>query len=243
MALTQASFLDVVRFNPVSSGTGSFVVSSAVNGYQTPASAGAINLGIYRYRAESADLTQWEVGYGTYTVSTTTLTRSTILFNSSGGTSAINFALVPQVAIVALAEDLMQLPSFTSGPFNPSGTSSTTLVMMGLGGTCTITPIRTGRLFLEFVGIMFNATALDTTRVQAYFGTGTAPTNPTAVTGTSVGPLLPVASGTSNQSTAFSAGGIITGLTAGTAYWLDIALNVNAGTGTAQSVWCNVFEF
>lgn len=101
-----ASFLDVCRFTAASSGTGSFVVSSAVTGYQTPASANAVNGATYRYRAESADLSQWEVGFGVYTVSTTTLTRATVLFNSSGGTSAISFTSAPQVAVVALAEDL-----------------------------------------------------------------------------------------------------------------------------------------
>jgi hypothetical protein len=110
-----ASFLDCCRFIPASNGIGSFVVASAVGGYQTPASANAVNGAIYRYRAESADLTQWEVGYGVYTAATATLTRSTVLFNSSGGTSAINFTAVPQVAIVALAEDLANLGS--SGGF------------------------------------------------------------------------------------------------------------------------------
>jgi hypothetical protein len=137
-----ASFLDVVRFNPVSSGTGSFVVSSAVNGYQTPASAGAVNGATYRYRAESADLTQWEVGFGVYTVGTTTLTRSTILFNSSGGTSAINFTLVPQVAIVALAEDLtalvgvVRIQKFTSsGTYTPNAFMLyCTIECLGAGG-------------------------------------------------------------------------------------------------------------
>lgn len=111
-----ASFVNVCRFNPVAGGTGAFVVSSAVNGYQTPALAGAIDATTYHYRAESADLTQWEVGTGIYTAATTTLTRGTVLYNSSGtGTGAgqsgagtnINFSTVPQVAISALAEDLV----------------------------------------------------------------------------------------------------------------------------------------
>ena len=77
---------------------------------------------------------------------------------------------------------------------------------------------------------------------SSLFRTGTAPTNPTAVTGTSIGPLLPIASATANQSTSFSTGGIVTGLTAGTAYWLDLALDTNAGSGTIQAVFCNAYE-
>ncbi|VIO73896.1 hypothetical protein [Bradyrhizobium ivorense] len=115
------SYLDVCRFTPASGGTGSFVVSSAVGGYQTPATAGAVNGATYAYRAESADLSQWEIGYGTYTVSTTTLARTTILTNSSGNTSAINFTVAPQVALLALAEDLSVL---VSGGFAQSLTTA-----------------------------------------------------------------------------------------------------------------------
>jgi hypothetical protein len=99
------SFLNVCRFTAASSGTGNFVYSSAVTGYQSPAAAGAVNGATYRYRAESADLTQWEIGYGAYTTATTTLARTVVLSNSLGTTAKINFTAAPQVAIVALAED------------------------------------------------------------------------------------------------------------------------------------------
>ncbi len=104
-----SSFLDVCRFNPTAGGTTDWTVSSLVQGYQTPASAGAINGATYSYRAESADLSQWEVGIGVYTVSGTVLSRGTVLFNSAGTTAKINFSTVPQVAVVALAEDLTAL--------------------------------------------------------------------------------------------------------------------------------------
>jgi hypothetical protein len=93
------------------------VVAAAVAGYQTPASAGAVNGATYRYRAESADLTQWEVGYGTYTSSSTTLARSAVRFNSSGTTSKIGFALAPTVGITLLAEDV-SVASAQSGGIN-----------------------------------------------------------------------------------------------------------------------------
>lgn len=100
------SFLDVCRFRALSTGAGDFVVSGLIQGYQTPLAAGAENGAVYRYRAETDDLTQWEVGYGTYTTGSTTLARSTVLYNSSGGTSLINFTTRPQVAIVALSMDI-----------------------------------------------------------------------------------------------------------------------------------------
>lgn len=104
-----AAFLDVCRFTPTAGGTTDWTYSTAVLGYQSPASAGAVNGAVYRYRAESADLTQWEVGYGAYNSSTGVFARTVVLFNSLGTTAKISFSTVPQVAIVALAEDLTQL--------------------------------------------------------------------------------------------------------------------------------------
>jgi hypothetical protein len=98
-------FLNGSVFLAASGGTGSFVVSSAITGWQTPASAGAVDGAQYRYRAYSADWTQWEIGTGTYTASTTTLTRSSIVASSSGG-SAVNFTGAPAVSITILAVDL-----------------------------------------------------------------------------------------------------------------------------------------
>lgn len=124
--MPNVGFVNVARFRASSSGTGDFVVSSAITGYQTPALAGAVNTTIYRYRAESDDLTQWEIGYGAYTSGSVTLARTTVLYNSSGtGTGAgqsgagtkISFSAAPQVAVVFLAEDFNatgQIPGTTT---------------------------------------------------------------------------------------------------------------------------------
>lgn len=104
-----AGFVNNVLFNPTLGGTTDWVVSSAVTGYNTPAGAGALNGMLYKYRAESADLSQWEIGEGAYTVGSTTLARTTVLLNSAGTTAKINFSTVPQVGIVALGEDLRLL--------------------------------------------------------------------------------------------------------------------------------------
>ncbi|WP_342711513.1 hypothetical protein AAFG13_06635 [Bradyrhizobium sp. B124] len=113
-----SSFLDVCRFTPTAGGTTDWTYSTPVTGYQSPAAAGAVNGAIYSYRAESADLSQWEVGFGTYSTSTGVLTRGTVLFNSAGTTAKISFSAAPQVAIVALAEDLLLfnagMPSLTT---------------------------------------------------------------------------------------------------------------------------------
>lgn len=104
--MSATGLLDACGFIPASSGTGNFVVSAAIQGYQTPASAGAVNAAVYSYRAESADKSQWEEGFDVYTVSTTTLGRSNVTANSSGGTGKITFSAAPNVFVTALSADL-----------------------------------------------------------------------------------------------------------------------------------------
>lgn len=109
-----AAFLDVCRFTATAGGTTDWTVSAAVQGYQTPTAAGAVNSRAYKYRAESADLSQWEIGEGTWNSGTSTLSRTTVLFNSSGTTSKITFSAAPQVAVVALKEDLPSVEESTT---------------------------------------------------------------------------------------------------------------------------------
>lgn len=113
-----AAFLNACRFNPAAGGTTDWTYSSSVPGYQNPVAAGAVNERIYKYRAESADLSQWELGEGAYNSGTGVFARATVTYNSSGtGTGAgqsgagskINFTTTPQVAIVALKEDLIAI--------------------------------------------------------------------------------------------------------------------------------------
>lgn len=110
-----SSLISTCRFNPTLGGATDWTYSSAVVGYNSPALAGAVNAATYSYRAESNDLLQWEEGIGAYNSATGVFARSVVFYNSSGtgvatgqsgaGTK-ITFSTVPQVAIVALAEDL-----------------------------------------------------------------------------------------------------------------------------------------
>ena len=109
-----AAFLDLCRFSPSAGGTTDWTYAAAVAGYQSPAAAGVVNGRLYKYRAESTDLSQWEVGEGAYNTSTGVLARTAVLFNSSGGTSKINFSTTPQVSIVALKEDLISIEESNS---------------------------------------------------------------------------------------------------------------------------------
>ena len=133
-------FLDVCRFNPALGGTTDWTYSTVVQGYQSPSAAGAVNGTVYRYRAESADLSQWEIGYGAYNSATGVFARSVVLFNSSGTTAKINFSSVPQVAIVAVAEDLtaIVLRSYLAGlTLSTAGSSATFSVAAGVAADST----------------------------------------------------------------------------------------------------------
>jgi hypothetical protein len=107
-------------------------------------------------------------------------------------------------AILASTPAFAQLVSVTGsiptratqirGPGSVANTSSTSLVMSGLGSTLSITPLVAGRAELDVLcGVRNNvAPALDS--VQIYYGTGTAPAAGAAATGA---PILasPYASG------------------------------------------------
>jgi len=132
-------FLDACRFNVTLGGTTDWTYSSAVTGYQSPAQANAQNGVTYAFRAESADLTQWEIATGAYNSSTGVFSRTTVLYNSAGtGTAAgqsgagtkINFSAAPQVAIVGLAEHVANLTA-------PSNTFTGEIISTANGGANT----------------------------------------------------------------------------------------------------------
>ena len=92
---------DRVKFTTATTGTGTITVGSASSGYQTPAGASIATGTTVNYTIE--DGTAWEVGYGVYTVSGTTLTR--VLISSSTG-SLLNLSGSAVCFISATAEYL-----------------------------------------------------------------------------------------------------------------------------------------
>ena len=77
---------DRVKETSTTSGTGTFTLAGAANGFQSFAAIGNGNTTFYTIVGG----TQWEVGIGTYTSSGTTLSRDTVLSSSTG--SKIDFA-------------------------------------------------------------------------------------------------------------------------------------------------------
>jgi hypothetical protein len=87
MALVVA---DRVKETSTTAGTGTLTLAGASAGFQSFAVIGDGNTTYYTIVDGTANT--WEVGIGTYTASGTTLSRGTVLSNSSGTTTQINFA-------------------------------------------------------------------------------------------------------------------------------------------------------
>ena len=123
-------------------------------------------------------------------------------------------------------------PLATSGtlPSDPVGTTSTTGLMMGLG--IGITPLVSGNFKVDLVGSMTNNTGGDGAKAQLRHGTGTAPTNGAALTGTTAGSLVEATALSGGQKIPFALTALVTGLALGTAVWFDVGLAAILG-GTA----------
>ena len=110
---------------------------------------------------------------------------------------------------------------------NPSATTSTSLVMMGMAGS--FTPSSTGDVFFTVSGSLLNINSNHTCNLSFYYGTGATPSNGVAQSGTQIGAPVAITVGTGG-SYPFSCMGIVTGLTLSTAYWLDVALSGTSGS-------------
>lgn len=131
-----------------------------------------------------------------------------------------------------------------AAPGNPTGTGSVTAVMAGLGGTCKITPVYSSRIRVTFYGNVGDNTAASGCSVTARFGTGAAPGNGVAVTGTAIGTSVEGALNPLDFIAPFSNGGIVTGLTPSTAYWLDLDQKQSgSGICSITSITCYAEEF
>ena len=130
-------------------------------------------------------------------------------------------------------------------PSNPGGTTSATLVMMGTGSTCAYTPVGSGKLLINVTGSMQQATAVSNNNMGCRYGTGTAPVNGAAVTGTRFGAagdpgFRPSGVG---AGIGFAFTDIVTGLTPGTAYWFDVAVSSgNANSVTVTQISMTIME-
>ena len=121
------------------------------------------------------------------------------------------------------------IPAATqSQPANPTAPASTAAYkMQGLAGT--ITPGKTGSVLVIVSGhfVSSTVTAGDGIKVQLSYGTGSAPANGAALAGTQVGAIReytnPAVVTAADVLVPFSVNAVVTGLSLGTPYWIDLA--------------------
>lgn len=225
-------------------GTGQTTQQAALNALApTPTRAGDVmyyngtnwvslpgnNSGTQFLQETAAGVPSWATVSGTGTLTTQTAGAGIVFSSGATCTTTCTVSL-------ALTNATLQ-----ASPANPTATANTTGVMMGLGTTCKLTPVYSGRIKLEFIGVIANS-GTATTQIKVFFGTGTAPANAAAIAGTQVGNVLALDEPTATFQAAFANGGVITGLTPGTAYWFDLSLAASAGTSTMKNVSCNAVE-
>lgn len=81
---------DRIREESTSIGSGTFTLAGAVTGFRPFSDIGDGNTTYYTIALQGTN--EWEVGIGTYTASGTTLSRDTVLSNSFGTTTQVNFS-------------------------------------------------------------------------------------------------------------------------------------------------------
>jgi hypothetical protein len=131
-------------------------------------------------------------------------------------------------------------------PANQTGNATATFKMNGLGAAaapCTITPTQTGRVEFTITGQLVQNTTGDGVTYKLAFGTGTAPANAAAASGTVIS-ATPVWTALTGQLTSqFAVTSIATGLTLNTAVWYDLQVaDVTGGTAAITNVDCTAAE-
>ena len=133
--------------------------------------------------------------------------------------------------------------AYSVAPSNPTGTTNTSGLMMGLAGS--ITPTQTGRVLVVVTGNIANNTNADGAKVRLRLGTGSAPANAGALTGTVYGTIAEDTGAglIGADKTPFTLQALITTLTVNTAYWIDCDLAaITAGTASITDVYISVIE-
>jgi len=123
MALVLA---DRVKETTTTAGTGTVTLLGAATGFQSFAVIGTGSTTYYCIAAQTG--TEWEVGLGTYTLSGTTLARTTVLSNSAGTQpTALTFSAGTKDVFITYPSKTSVISS------NNSGTAGQLLTSNGTG--------------------------------------------------------------------------------------------------------------
>lgn len=231
---TPVTFGSLLVIPAASSITSGMFVAGAVN--TAALAANAVTLA--KMATQGANTVLVNATGGAAVPTAVALSASTLLgMGTSGNAGAM--ALGTGFNLVGGILNYVPTPNaYQAQPSNPTGTTNTTQVMMGLAGA--ITPAVTGTIMIMISGDA-TATSTDGYKYQLRYGTGSAPANGAALTGTAAGSLVTIA--TVANKTPFSTQAIVTGLTPATAYWFDLALAaVTAGTASVLDISLSAFE-
>jgi hypothetical protein len=125
----------------------------------------------------------------------------------------------------------------TYGPLSPVGTTSQTLVMMGMGVTCVYTPASSGLVLATVKLGYLTQTAVTGVNISPLYGSpsGGAPANGAVSSGTAWGEAgggTVYNHGATTAPNLYAVSEVLT-LTPGTSYWFDVAIATNASADEA----------
>ena len=240
-ALTSASDIDAnsILLNPtptIVGHTDGQIFYDSVNKTLAASIAGDITLQISQ---ESTTLVYNGTGIsvtGTYPNFTVTNTAPDQTVAIASGTGITVTGTYPNFTVAETTK-----ASYQAIPVDPGTTSSTTGVMMGLAGA--ITPAVNGKILIIISGDVDNGTNARGSKMQIRYGTGAAPNNGVALTGTAVGALQNFFQNNANERHCFSVQAVVTGLSVGTPYWVDLSLaSVTGGTSRVRDISISIIE-
>lgn len=194
------------------------------------------NLAEYWVRYNLAN-TRWELLNPTGVSGITDLTTATI---DTAADYIAFFDATDSKPKKCLANSLASTVTAQSTPANPASTTSATQVMMGLAGS--ITPTGSGKVLIIISGGINNASGNVASTVQIRYGTGAAPSNGAAATGTTAGAARVSSNASGGTASDFSLNAIVSGLTPATAYWIDLGAATASGTLTLNTISISAME-